>query len=181
MTTDHPNGGPFIYYPKIIRWLMDKKSRDDVLLNVCSPKADSQTSLKDLDREYTLQEICTITRSGTAKCLGMTDRGHLGKGAIGDVSIFKLDPKKLDGDTIEKAFSNASYTIKDGQIVVKDGEIVATPIGNTLVSKGKIKEDILNSVIEDVKNHWRNHYSINFNNYEIGNYYTPKTKIINGT
>ena len=149
-------------------------------MNVCSPKAASQTSLKDIDREYTLNEICTISRAGTAQCLGMKDRGHLGIGAIGDVSIFKLDPKKLDGEIIEKAFSNAAYTIKDGQIVVKDGEIMASPISNTLVAEGKIKEEVLNSMLEDVKAHWRDHYSINFNNYDIGNYYTPKSKIING-
>ena len=179
MTTDHPNGGPFIYYPKVIRWLMDRKTRTDMLENVCSAKAATQTQLKDIDRELTLNEICIVTRAGTAKCLGMTDRGHLGKGAIGDVSIYKLDPNNLEGHSIEKAFSNATYTIKDGQIVVKDGEITASPISNTLVSKGKIKESILEAVLEDVKAHWREHYSINFNNYAIGDYYTPKIKIIN--
>ncbi len=180
MTTDHPNGGPFIYYPKIVRWLMDKKSRDEVLEKECSPKASAQTVLKNIDREYTLNEICIVTRAGTAKNLGMKDRGHLGVGAIGDVSLFKLDPKKLDGVAIEKAFSNAAYTIKDGQIVVKDGEIMSNIISNTLIAEGKIKEDILNSMLEDVKAHWRDHYSINFNNYDIGNYYTPKVKIMNG-
>ena len=87
MTTDHPNGGPFIYYPKVIRWLMDRKTRTDMLDNVVSKKADSQTQLRDMDRELTLEEICVVTRAGTAKCLGMTDRGHLGVGAIGDISI----------------------------------------------------------------------------------------------
>ncbi|TXT58251.1 MAG: Protein FwdA [Promethearchaeota archaeon] len=179
MTTDHPNGGPFIYYPKVFRWLMDKKSRDDMLENTVSQKASTQTSLKDIDRELTLEELCIITRAGTAKCLGMPDRGHLGSGAIGDVSIYKLDPKKMDGHAIEKAFSNAAYTIKDGQIVVKDGEIVATPMGVTIVSEGKIKESSYQAAIEDVKYHWRDHYSINFNNYEIGDHYTPKIKIMN--
>ncbi|MFX1392690.1 MAG: formylmethanofuran dehydrogenase subunit A [Promethearchaeota archaeon] len=177
MTTDHPNGGPFIYYPKIIRWLMDRKSRMDMLDNVCSPKADSQTQLRDIDRELSLNELCIVSRAGTAKCLGMTDRGHLGAGAIGDVSIYKLDPNKMDGHSIEKAFSNAAFTIKDGQIVVKDGEITATPMGNTLVSKGKIKESIYQAVLNDVTAHWREHYSINFNNYALGDHYTPKIKI----
>lgn len=179
MTTDHPNGGPFIYYPKIIRWLMDKKTRIDMLDNVCSPKANSQTQLRDIDRELTLNELCIVSRAGTAKCLGMTDRGHLGVGAIGDVSIFELDPNKMDGNSIEKAFSNAAYTIKDGRIVVKDGEIMASLISKTLVSKGKIKESLYKAVLEDVKAHWREHYSINFNNYAIGDYYTPKIKVIN--
>ena len=180
MTTDHPNGGPFTSYPQIIRWLMDKKSRDDVLLNQCSKKASEKTELKDIDRELNLYELCTITRAGTAKCLGMNDRGHLGIGAIGDVAIFNLDPKKMDGHAIEKAFTLAAYTIKDGQIVVKDGEITATPMGNTICAEGKVKESVMEAMLEDVKAHWRNHYSINFNNYAIGEYYTPKMKIING-
>ncbi len=180
MTTDHPNGGPFIYYPKIIRWLMDKKSRNDMLENQVSKKATSQTTLANLDRELTLSEICIMTRAGTSKSLGMTDRGHFGIGAIGDVSIYKLDPKHLNGHIIEKAFSNSVYTVKDGQIVVHNGNIVTSPIGATLVSEGQIKDDLYQITIEEIKKHWRDHYSINFNNYEIGEYYTPKCKIING-
>ena len=180
MTTDHPNGGPFIYYPKVIRWLMDKKSRDDMLENTVSKKASTQTSLEGIDRELTLQDICIMSRAGTAKCLGLEDRGHLGTGAIGDVSIFDLDPDNMDGDAIEKAFSNAAYTIKDGQIVVKDGEIVNSPVGNTLVTEGKIEDRIYQATIDEVKYHWRDHYSINFNNYELGEHYTPKQKIIDG-
>jgi formylmethanofuran dehydrogenase subunit A len=180
MTTDHPNGGPFTSYPQIIRWLMDKKSRDEVLLNQCSKKAAEKSELKDIDRELTLYEISTISRAGTAKCLGMTDRGHLGIGAIGDVAIYNLDPKKMDGNTIEKAFTLTAYTIKDGQIVVKDGEITATPMGTTICAEGIVKDSVMEAMLNDVKTHWRNHYSINFNNYEIGNYYTPKIKIMNG-
>ncbi len=181
MTTDHPNGGPFIYYPKVIRWLMDKNTRDDMLENTVSKKATTQTSLNDIDRELSLEELCIITRAGTAKCLGLKDRGHLGAGAIGDVSIYDLDPKSMDGNAIEKAFSNASYTIKDGQIVVQDGEVVASPMGTTIVSEGKIKDRIYEATVEEVKYHWRDHYSINFNNYSIGEHYTPKQKIVNGT
>jgi len=180
MTTDHPNGGPFTSYPQIFRWLMDKKSRDDVLLNQCSKRASEKTQLKDIDREFTLNDLCVVTRAGTAKCLGMTDRGHLGVGAIGDIAIFKLDPDKADGKSIEKAFSLAAYTIKDGQIVVKDGEITATPMGTTICAEGKIKDEIMESMLADVKSHWRDHYSINFNNYGVEDAYTPKIKVVNG-
>ncbi|MGV9205904.1 MAG: formylmethanofuran dehydrogenase subunit A [Promethearchaeia archaeon] len=180
MTTDHPNGGPFIYYPKIIRWLMDRKSRNDMLDNVCSPKAKSQTQLYDIDRELSLYEIAVMTRAGTAKVLGLEDRGHLGEGAIGDVSIFDLDPEESDGHAIEKAFSNAKYTIKDGEIVVQDGEIVNSPLGTTLVSEGQIDDRKYEATLETVKGRWRDHYSINFNNYAIGDHYSPKSKLITG-
>ncbi len=179
MTTDHPNGAPFTTYPIVIKWLMDRKSRKDILENVVSQKASTATKLPDLDREYTLNELCIVTRAGTAKCLGMLDRGHLGINAIGDVSIYKLDPNNFDGPAIEKAFSAAAYTIKDGQIVVKDGEIMATPEGTTVCAEGKIKESIYEAVLEEVKAKWRDHYSINFNNYAVQDEYAPKCKIIN--
>ncbi|MFO8020434.1 MAG: formylmethanofuran dehydrogenase subunit A [Promethearchaeia archaeon] len=181
MTTDHPNGGPFIYYPKIVRWLMDRKSRNDMLDNVCSPKAKSQTQLYDIDRELSLYEIAVMTRAGTSKVLGLDDRGHLGIGGIGDVSIFDLDPEESDGHAIEKAFSNAAYTIKDGKIVVKDGEIVSSPLGTTLISEGQIDDRKFEATLGSVKGRWRDHYSINFNNYEIGDHYTPKSKKIMGS
>jgi formylmethanofuran dehydrogenase subunit A len=151
-----------------------------MLENTVSKKATTQTSLKDIDRELSLQDICIMSRAGTAKCLGLEDRGHLGEGAIGDVSIFDLDPDNMDGHAIEKAFSNAAYTIKDGQIVVKDGEVVNSPMGTTLVTEGTIEDRIYKATIDEVKYHWRDHYSINFNNYELGEHYTPKQKIIDG-
>ncbi|GAH87457.1 unnamed protein product, partial [marine sediment metagenome] len=117
-TTDHPNGAPFTTYPIVFKWLMDRKSRKDMLENVVAKKASTASTLPDLDREYTLSELCIVTRAGNAKTLGLRDRGHLGIGAIGDVAVYKLDPEKMDGHSIEKAFSRAAYTIKEGQIVV---------------------------------------------------------------
>ena len=152
-----------------------------MLENVVSKKASTASTLTDIEREYTLTELCIATRAGTAMSLGLTDRGHLGIGALGDVAVYKLDPKNYDGNAIEKAFSNASYTIKDGQIVVKDGEIVATPMGTTICAEGKIKESIYEAVLDDVKLHWRDHYSINFNNYAVQDDYVPRCKIVNGS
>jgi formylmethanofuran dehydrogenase subunit A len=179
MTTDHPNGGPFFKYPLVFKWLMDKKARDE-MLGSCSKKASTASHLGDLDREYTLSELCIVTRAGNAKTLGLKDRGHLGVGGIGDVAVYKLDPKKIDGNAVEKAFANAAYTIKDGQIVVKDGEILATPMGTTICAEGKIKETATEAMMQDVKAHWRDHYSINFNNYAVQDVYAPKCKVVNG-
>jgi formylmethanofuran dehydrogenase subunit A len=179
MTTDHPNGGPFTFYPMVYKWLMDKKAREEMLKTI-SQKATTATTLKDIDRELTLGELCILTRAGTAKALGLKDRGHLGVGAIGDVAIYSIDPNNADGNAIEKAFSNAAYTIKDGQIVVKDGEITATPMGRTLVSEGKINQSVYETMLEEVKMHWRDHYSVNFNNYAVQDVYAPRAKICSG-
>jgi len=151
-----------------------------MLENVVSKKASDSSTLPDIDREYTLYELAIVTRAGNAKTLGMKDRGHLGIGAIGDVSVYKFDPEKADGHAIEKAFSSAAYTIKEGQIVVKDGEIMAAPMGTLIYAEGKIKESSTEAMMEDVKQSWRDHYSINFNNYAVQDVYAPKVKVVNG-
>ena len=180
-TTDHPNGAPFTTYPIVFKWLMDRKSRKDMLENVVSKKASTATTLPDLDREYTLSELCIVTRAGNAKTLGLNDRGHLGVGAIGDVAVYKLDPNKMNGKAIEKAFSSAAYTIKEGQIIVKNGEIMATPMGTLIRAEGKFKESVHEVMMEEVIASWRDHYSINFNNYAVQDAYAPKEKVINNT
>ena len=181
LTTDHPNGAPFTTYPIVYKWLMDRSTRKEMLEKVVSKKASEATSLPDIDRELTLSELCVITRAGNAKILNLKDRGHLGIGAIGDVAVYNIDPNKYNGAGIEKAFSAAAYTIKEGEIVVKDGEIMFAPMGTLIRSEGKIKESIYESTLDDVESHWRDHYSINFNNYAVQDAYAPREKIVNGT
>src|SRR6202020_2225858 len=57
LSTDHPNGGSFLSYPKLIRLLMDRAFREDQL-GRANQKAIKRTALLDgLDREYTLNGI----------------------------------------------------------------------------------------------------------------------------
>ena len=63
MSTDHPNGGSFLAYPQIIRLLMDRTYRQDMLKTLPAAVRE-RTVLKDLDREYSLSEIAIITRAG---------------------------------------------------------------------------------------------------------------------
>ncbi|MHA1300098.1 MAG: formylmethanofuran dehydrogenase subunit A [Candidatus Helarchaeota archaeon] len=166
MTTDHPNGGPFENYPTVISWLMNKHARK-AMIEKCHAFATQRTTLGDLDREYTLEEICIVTRAGTAKCLGMTNKGHLGIGADGDVAIYNLKPGDNDPKNVAKAFSQAAYTIKDGVIVAKDGEIITAPMGKIIWNDVKLPEKIETAIIEDLKEKWSAYYSINFANYPV--------------
>jgi len=79
LTTDHPNGAPFTSYPHLIRLLMDKSFRNDMLATI-HPEAQKMTTLGTITREYTMQEIATLTRAGAAKITGLVGRGALGKG-----------------------------------------------------------------------------------------------------
>ncbi|GMQ80074.1 MAG: formylmethanofuran dehydrogenase subunit A [Planctomycetia bacterium] len=90
MSTDHPNGGSFLAYPQIVRLLMDRTYRQDVL-KTCHAEVRNRSSLADLDREYSLYEIAIITRAGPAKILGLADKGHLGPGADADITLYTPD------------------------------------------------------------------------------------------
>ena len=66
----------------------------------------------------TLSEIAIITRGGPARVLGLTDRGHLGAGAVGDVAVYNEQADKT------AMFASADLVFKDGELVVRDGEVV---------------------------------------------------------
>lgn len=53
-------------------------------------------------------------------------------------------------------------------------------MGTTLCAEGEIKNEITEQMLEEVKSHWKDHYSITFNNYGVENAYAPKLKVING-
>ncbi|HUX98004.1 MAG TPA: formylmethanofuran dehydrogenase subunit A [Candidatus Deferrimicrobium sp.] len=169
LTTDHPNGGPFIFYPRIISWLMSKPARDAVLAK-CHQLATERTVLKDITREMTIDEIAIVTRAGGAKSLGLTEfgKGHIGVGADGDIAIYNLGMEEKDPVKIEKAFTKAAYTIKSGEILVKNGEIIKVVDGNTFWVDAKVSEDLDLRVKEEVEKKWYKYYSVNLANYPIG-------------
>ncbi|NIF51955.1 formylmethanofuran dehydrogenase subunit A [Burkholderia sp. Ax-1724] len=122
MTTDHPNGGPFTSYPHLIRLLMDKTFRDAQLAKL-HPEAQVASALPELTREFSLYEIAIITRAGPARLLGLRDRGHLGAGAAADIAVYRDEPDR------ERMFTSPAYVFKDGELVARDGTLVATPTG----------------------------------------------------
>ena len=79
LTTDHPNGAPFTFYPHLIRLLMDRSFRND-MLGTINRDAATASVLSSIEREYSLYEIAIITRAAPARSLGLRDLGHLGIG-----------------------------------------------------------------------------------------------------
>ncbi|MBV9753041.1 MAG: formylmethanofuran dehydrogenase subunit A [Hyphomicrobiales bacterium] len=124
-TTDHPNGAPFTSYPELFALLMDRNLRAAWLDDL--PKSTlAVTTLPSIAREYSLFEIATMTRSAPAKLLGLSDRGHLGEGALADVAVYH--------DLKDRAamFRAAHLVLKNGEMVVRDGDIVREVTGKTL-------------------------------------------------
>lgn len=175
LSTDHPNAGPFTRYPRIISWLMSRKAREEVSrkLNEETPR---RSILATLDREYGLYEIAVITRAGQALLLGLNDRkGHLGVNADADIAIYDLDPRsELTPEKIERAFSHATYTIKDGEVVAKDGHIVQEVVGRRFWVNPQVDEDLEQKMLRDVSRTFARYYTINMANFPVQDEYLPR-------
>jgi formylmethanofuran dehydrogenase subunit A len=125
LTTDHPNAGPFVSYPLLIRLLMDRDFRQS-WLDRLHPQTPSHTCLHELTREYTLEEIAIVTRAGPARALGLPRKGHLGPGADADVAVYRLGPDW------QSVFCNPVCVVKGGKVVVREGEVVDSFPGKSL-------------------------------------------------
>jgi formylmethanofuran dehydrogenase subunit A len=168
MTTDHPNGGPFISYPKIMAWLISRGAREKVFRKI-NKRARKKSLLPSIDRELSLYELAIVTRAGQAKALGLKQKGHLGVGADADVAIYNINPERADPSkkfvAARKAFEQAAYTIKSGEIVVKDGEIVKPVFGKTYWVD--VKTSMPHDVNDDIKKKFREYWTVEYENYPI--------------
>ena len=167
MSTDHPNGGSFLAYPQIIRLLMDRTYRRDIL-QTCHPLVRERSTLADLDREYTLNEIAIITRAGPARILGLKDKGHLGPGADADITIYTPHENK------EVMFEMPRVVIKSGRVVVEQGEIRDPLIGKTL----HVEPDYDREVEPDIQEWFEKYYSIQWRNYPVDLSYLHESAVV---
>ena len=156
MSTDHPNGGSFLAYPQIIRLLMDRAFRKQMLSQV-NPRVLQHSPLADLTREYTLSEIAVITRAGPARILGLKNKGHLGFGADADICVYNPSVN------FEEMFSLPRIVIKAGQILVDDTEIRQTVSGKTLVASPEYDDQRT----PEIEGWFDREYSIHVSNYGL--------------
>jgi len=124
-TTDHPNGAPFTAYPRLFELLMNRDKRNETLAGL-SRSAIALSTLASIDREYSFEEIAIMTRAAPARLLGLKDRGHLGTGALADVAVYRKDKD------IAKMLGAAALVFKNGDLVVRDGEIAHYRWGKAL-------------------------------------------------
>jgi formylmethanofuran dehydrogenase subunit A len=156
LTTDHPNGAPFTSYPHLIRLLMDKSFRNDMFTKL-NLDAQAMSTLNSIDREYSLYEIAIMTRAGAARLVGLHDRGHLGVGAGADITVYTDHPDR------EKMFSKPDYVFKDGELVVKDGEVVKITWGNTHT----VKPEFDRSIEKDLKQYFDRYHTMSMDNFKV--------------
>ncbi|VUT27581.1 MAG: formylmethanofuran dehydrogenase subunit A [Candidatus Syntrophoarchaeum sp. GoM_oil] len=179
LTTDHPNACPFTFYPEIIALLMSKAKREEMLKGV-SEAVGKRALIATIDRELTWSDIMTMTRAAPAKILGMADRkGSFRAGLDADVSIFDIKPESFDPTKdykqIEEKLKRTLYTIKGGEVVVKDGEIMATPHGRTFWANpiGEKGLALRDEMMVDLERMFSDYYSVNIANYPVQDEYIP--------
>lgn len=167
LTTDHPNAGPFVAYPLLIRLLMDRDFRRSWLEKI-HPKAREVTCLHELDREYTLEEIAIVTRAGPARALGLHNKGHLGRDAAADVAIYPLQ------DDRQSMFSSPSCVIKGGKVVVRNGELVDSFKGSAL----GVHLPFEPTLAPDLAQYFEQYSTVKLANYVVEDEYVPELELV---
>ncbi len=168
LSTDHPNGGSFMNYPRLIKLLMDSGFRRQEIARVNQRAMRNTMLLDDLDREYTLNEIAIITRAGPARALGLDHKGHLGTGADADITIYDDLADK------EEMFSSPRYVLKDGELIIEDHEIRRDYEGRLL----HVAPEFDPAIEQQIKPFFDAYYSIEFSNYAVPDDYLHKHQLI---
>ncbi|MDD1621123.1 MAG: formylmethanofuran dehydrogenase subunit A [Methylococcaceae bacterium] len=156
LTTDHPNGAPFTSYPHLIRLLMDRSFRNDMLATI-HPEAQKMTTLASIEREYTFNEIAIMTRAGAARIIGLKDRGALAPGNWADITVYTENADR------QAMFTKPDFVFKDGELVVKDGEVVKVTWGTTHI----VKPDYDLSVEKDLQAYFDKYLTMKLGNFKI--------------
>jgi formylmethanofuran dehydrogenase subunit A len=126
LSTDHPNGGSFLAYPRLIRLLMDRGFRDDQVRRLPAAVLEGTALAEGLGREYSLSEIAIITRAAPARLLGLSRKGHLGPGADADLALYAPD------SDVEAMFAAPRWVFKAGVCVAASGRVKEEVRGRTL-------------------------------------------------
>lgn len=168
LSTDHPNAGPFFCYPQVIKLLMDRNYRNETLqsLNASAAKG---SLLSDVGREYSLYEIAVVTRAAPARILGLAKKGHLGPGADGDVAVYRPERQGTracrcpNRPRCERMLDVAEWTVKGGEVVVKDGLVVKETQGVIFTASPSYDP----SVEGRIRDFFRDYYSLAYENFAI--------------
>ena len=169
ITTDHPNAGVFLDYPLIYSWLLSEKTRMEEAEKV-HPWALKRTGLGGIDKEYSFYELVIATAAGPAKSLGVIKQeGHLSIGAKANVTIWDINPLEddLSRDPRTDKFATTAYTIKEGEVVVKDGMVVNVPMAPLDVAHTHVDYEIQKVVEDEIKDKFKRYYTVQFENYIV--------------
>jgi len=156
LTTDHPNGAPFTSYPHLIRLLMDRSFREDVLRTI-NPAAAAMSNLAGIERELSLYEIAIMTRAAPANILGLSGHGQLGVGAVADITVYRPHRDK------ERMFARPEYVFKDGCPVVRRGKVVQVSTGCTHT----VRPEYDRGIERRLRDYLRRYHTVSLHNMRV--------------
>ena len=87
--------------------------------------------------EMTARDALTVATRGGAQVLGRTDIGHLAVGMCADLALFDLNTLAFAGGAVHDpvgalllcASPQAVYTVVNGRVVVRDGQLATVDLG----------------------------------------------------
>ena len=183
LSTDNPNGAPFVKYPEIIALLMSKRYRNEVFETV-HPNTEHNVPLAALDRELTWKDIAIMTRGAPAKALGIVDlgKGHLGEGADADIAIYPININETDPATsaeeVIRAFSQTDYTIKRGRVVCRQGTCMVDGKNTTIWVDPHISENYSMDHDPEFAKNFDRYYTVRMSNYPVQEEYIRRNLCI---
>lgn len=183
LSTDSPNGAPFIKYPEIIGLLMSRRFRENER-KMIDPRTEHFVPLFAIDRELDWYDIAVMTRAGQAKALGITriGKGYLTPGAEADVAIYPIKPGEIDPSVeyqqVVAGFSRTLYTIKRGRVVARDGEVVVEGANSTIWSKSNVPAEYDMGSDPEFTRKFEQYYTVRMRNYPVQEVYLPRGKMI---
>lgn len=125
-STDMPNHGGLGSYPTLFESLMNKRVR--------RRGEEMETS----NQEYSIQDFVRVTRQIPAQILNLTEKGHLGDGAVGDIAIYDL---RYGSKDLASRLASCAYLIKAGEVVVDRFKIVREDMEKSSYYSGREEDD----------------------------------------
>jgi formylmethanofuran dehydrogenase subunit A len=135
---------------------MDKSFRDASFERL-HPEAQAMSTLKSIQREYSLYEIAIMTRAAPSRSLGLSDRGHLGGGAAADITVYTPHDDK------ERMFEKPYYVFKDGTLVARNGRIVKVTDGGTHTLRPAFEK----SVLKPLRAYFEQFHTVRLENFRV--------------
>ncbi len=70
---------------------------------------------------------------------------------------------------MRRAFAHAAYTLKDGIVVVKDGEVVQQVSGKTMWLDVETTQQV--QIDDDMKKRFKEYWTVEYDNYPVFDHY----------
>ena len=159
-STDHPNGGSFMSYPRLIRLLMDREYRNE--------------QLKTLNPRFAIRPWLTASlantpcrKSPSSPAPGRRDCSGLQTRATWASAPMPISPFMRTMRTSRRMFEAPRYVIKDGEVIIEDHEFRADHAGRVL----HVAPPYDAQIEEVIRPFFEEFYSVRFGNYAVDDQY----------